>query len=395
MKKVIILGASFLQVPLIKTAKQLGYYTIVADMNPNAEGFEFADKKYVVSTIDTEALLKVAELEKPDGIVTAATDMPMRSIAYIGEKLNLNTISYDTAIKATDKFKMREALNKENVAIPKYFLVNNKEDYKKALKNIKGKKIIKPVDSSGSRGIFLLENEKDIDKAYKHATENSRNRTILVEEYMQGEEVSVETLTSKGETKVVAITDKITTGAPHFIENAHKIQSTKDKDIKTKISQLAIAANKALNIETGPSHTEIMVTKDGPKVVEVGARLGGDFITSHLVKYATGIDILEAHLKQSVNEPLPNMNNILNKGSAVHFIQSRPGVLKKAIIPDSVKNHPQVIEVALSANIGDELGLADSSTSRIGYIICQANNSKEALNLCKKLIKNIEIEIES
>ena len=104
-----------------KTAKQLGYYTIVADMNPNAEGFEFADKKYVVSTIDTEALLKVAELEKPDGIVTAATDMPMRSIAYIGEKLNLNTISYDTAIKATDKFKMREALNKENVVIPKYF----------------------------------------------------------------------------------------------------------------------------------------------------------------------------------------------------------------------------------------------------------------------------------
>nr|WP_272107522.1 ATP-grasp domain-containing protein [Staphylococcus sp. NRL 22/194] len=147
--------------------------------------FEFADKKYVVSTIDTEALVEVVKVEKPDGIVTAATDMPMRAISNIGEKFNLNTISYDTALKATDKFKMREALSKNGVPIPKYYLVNNKNDYETALDSIKGKKIVKPVDSSGSRGIFLLENNSDIASAYEHAMENSRTNTILVEEYME------------------------------------------------------------------------------------------------------------------------------------------------------------------------------------------------------------------
>lgn len=393
MKKVIILGASFLQVPIIQTAKKLGFYTIVADMNPNAEGFEFADKKYVVSTIDTEALVEVVKVEKPDGIVTAATDMPMRAISNIGEKFNLNTISYDTALKATDKFKMREALSKNGVPIPKYYLVNNKNDYETALDSIKGKKIVKPVDSSGSRGIFLLENNNDIASAYEHAMENSRTNTILVEEYMEGDEVSVETMTVEGETYVLSITDKITTGAPHFIEHAHKIQSNKNEEIKSQITQVAIQANKALSIKTGPSHTEIMVTSEGPKIVEIGARLGGDFITSHLVKYATGIDVLEAYLKQSVNEPLNSLEDKLHKGCAVRFIQSKPGILTKAYIPENVKNHPQVIEVGFTANIGDKLGEANSSTSRIGHIICQANNSEQALEVCEELIKEIEIEI--
>lgn len=395
MKKVIILGASFLQVPIIKTAKRIGYYVIVADMNPEAEGFEFADKKHVVSTIDTDALIEIVEKEKPDGIVTAATDMPMRSIAYIGEKFNLNTISYETALKATDKFKMRESLKKNNVPIPEYYLVSNREDYKIALAKIKGKKIVKPVDSSGSRGIFLLEKHDDIEVAFKHAIENSKTKTILVEEYMEGDEVSVETLSIEGETHVLAITDKLTTGVPHFIEHAHKIQSNKKDSIKEEITKIAIQANKALSINNGPSHTEIMVTPEGPKIVEIGARLGGDFITSHLVKYATGIDILEAHLKQSVKDPLNSLENNLNKGCAVRFIQSKTGVLKKTQIPKRILNHPQVIEVGLTANEGEKLGEANSSTSRIGHIICQAENSTLALKLCDELIKEIKIEIEN
>lgn len=393
MKKVIILGASFLQIPIIKTAKSLGYYTVVADMNPEAEGFKYADKKYVVSTIDTKALIEVVEKEKPDGIVTAATDMPMRSIGYIGEKFNFNTVSYETALKATDKYKMREALFNFGVPVPKYFLVDSENEYFKAISKIKGKKIVKPIDSSGSRGIFLLEDDNEAKTAYQHALDNSKSKTILVEEYMQGEEVSVETLTVNGETHVIAITDKITTGAPHFIEHAHKIQSNKSEIIKSDIEKVAIAANKALSIESGPSHTEIMVTSEGPKIVEIGVRLGGDFITSHLVKYATGIDIIEAYLKQSVGEPLANLKDHLNKGCAVHFIQSKPGVLKTANIPEHILNHPQVIEVGLTAKVGDVLGEANSSTSRIGHIICQADDSDKALELCEELIKEIEIVI--
>ena len=183
---------------------------------------------------------------------------------------------------------MRLALQKENVPIPKFFKVSNVKEYQNAVKKFNMPFIVKPVDSSGSRGIFEvidINNNQLIKQAYEYCRPFSRNGDVIVEEYMKGPEVSVETLSINGECHVIQITDKLTTGAPHFVEMAHSQPTRHSQKIIEQISKIAKAANKAIGIENGPSHTEIIVTTEGPKVVELGARLGGDNITTHLVPF--------------------------------------------------------------------------------------------------------------
>lgn len=152
---------------------------------------------------------------------------------------------------------------------------------------------------------YLVSNIGDaesISVAYSYSHSFSRNGDLVVEEYMIGPEVSVETLTVNGECNVIQITDKITTGAPHFVEMGHTQPSQLPENTKQKVAQLAKLANRAIGIINGPSHTEIIVTNEGPKIVELGARLGGDCITMHLVPLSTGVDMVECCIKIALGE---------------------------------------------------------------------------------------------
>lgn len=394
MKKVLILGGSVLQVPLIKTAKRLNLYVIVVDINENAEGFKYADEKHYISTIDDYKIIELFKKINADGIITAATDLPMRTIAKVGELFNLNTISYETAMNATDKFKMRNELAKHNVPIPKYCVATTKEEYHDSLKKIIGNKICKPVDSSGSKGVILIDSKKNEDEAFLYAKKYSKSGEILIEEQMIGKEVSVESITIEGKTHIIAITDKLTSGAPYFTEIGHYIHSQLSQDTKNKIEKITIDAIDALRIKTGPSHTELIITSDGPKIVEVGARLGGDFITSHLVKYATGVDLLELHIKQSIGSTLPEKFNIKKIGAAIKYFENAEGYLNGISIPDKVYDDKNLIEVAITADIHSHIYQVSNSNSRIGHVICSGENGSKAMDNCEKILKDIKIEID-
>lgn len=139
---------------------------------------------------------------------------------------------------------------------------------------------------------------------------------------MEGPEVSVETLSFDGHTHIIAITDKVTTGSPEFVEMGHSIPSQLSIDTKLQIEKVVIAAIKAVGINNGPSHTEIIITKDGPKVVELGARLGGDNITTHLVPFATGVDMVEACIEIAFGNN-PVLNKRISMGSAIRYFKTK------------------------------------------------------------------------
>ena len=331
-KKIMILGASILQLPAIKQAKAMGLDVIAVDINPNAIGFKVPNiKKEIISTIDIPSVIEAAKKHHIDGIMTLATDMPMRTVAAVVKELGLIGIQEETALKATNKAKMRLALQKENVPIPKFFKVSNVKEYQNAVKKFNMPFIVKPVDSSGSRGIFEvidINNNQLIKQAYEYCRPFSRNGDVIVEEYMKGPEVSVETLSINGECHVIQITDKLTTGAPHFVEMAHSQPTRHSQKIIEQISKIAKAANKAIGIENGPSHTEIIVTTEGPKVVELGARLGGDNITTHLVPFSTGINMVECCIKIALGETIEIIPK-WNRGSAIRYFQQKAGIIKK------------------------------------------------------------------
>ena len=398
-RTLMILGASILQLPAIEKASEMGLRVVVADMNPKAVGFDIDGViKEVISTIDTPKILEAARRHKIDGIMTLATDMPMQAVATVCHEMGLTGISQETALKATNKAFMRDALLKGGVPVPMYFRVKNEEEFREAAAKIREagyRCIVKPADNSGSRGVILIDKDESpdkADKAYEYSKTFSRGGEVVVEEYMEGPEVSVETLAVDGKVYVVQITDKITTGAPYFVEMGHTQPSRLDEAVQEEIRRVAIAANEAVGIQNGPSHTEIKVTKDGPKIVEIGARLGGDCITTHLVPLSTGINMVEASIRIALGEK-PEIRPAWNMGSANRYLKTATGTVQRVNGVESALEVPGVKQVCIVHGAGEQVGEIRSSGDRAGFVIAQAATADLAAAAAEEGIRRIVVEV--
>ncbi len=392
MKKLLIIGASVLQLPAIKRAKEMGFYVGVADYNPNAIGIPYADEYFNVSTIDVEGVVNTAKSFCPDGIMTLATDMPMRAIAAACKELKLPCISPDTAIKATDKGEMIKAFDEHGVEHPWYFIIPNHNAFECTVEKITYPCIMKPTDNAGSRGVVLCHDKRELQNGYTYASFESRSGAVIIEEYLQGPEFSVEVMVIDGEPKVLQITDKMTTGAPHFVEMGHTQPTCQPMDVQERIKDLACRAVKALGINVGPAHVEIILTNNGPKMVELGARMGGDCITSHLVPLSTGIDMVEATIRLACGEH-PDITPKYSKGSAIRYFETKNGLIESIHGIDAAKAIPGVKEVSFVHHVGEIINDIDNSADRIGFVISQATTATEAISICERAMAQVKIII--
>ncbi|WP_270596114.1 ATP-grasp domain-containing protein [Anaerococcus vaginalis] len=398
MKKIMILGASILQVPAIEKAIDMGLEVIAVDIDSNALGFKIPDvKKEIISTIDIESVMSAAKKHNIDAIMTLASDMPIMTVAKVSKKLGLVGVDLDTAIKATNKSKMRESLKSFGVPVPLFYKVDSLDKCIKAVNKIKDKGykcILKPADNSGSRGIVLLPdfNEKTINIAYNYSKNNSRNKIVMVEEFMEGPEVSVETISVDGKCNIIQITDKITTGAPYFVEMGHSQPSQLPDSIKDKIKEITIAANKAIGIISGPSHTEIKITQNGPKIVEIGARLGGDNITTHLTPLSTGVDMVESCIKIALGEK-PDIRIKYDKASAIRYFDQSHGRIKSIRGVEEASKLPGIIQISIIHGKDQIINGIKSSSDRVGFVIGQADDCKGAISTVIKALSLIKIDL--
>ena len=397
-KKIMILGASILQLPAIKKAKEMGLSIVAVDMDSEAIGFkEEGIEKEIISTIDIPNVLDAAKRHKIDGIMTLASDMPMRTIAVVSKELGILGITEDTALKATNKTVMRESLKENDIPIPMYFKVSTKKEFINAVKQIQMlgyKCIVKPADNSGSRGVTLLSDDKkeNISQAFVHGKEFSRSGDLVVEEFMEGPEVSVETISIDGKCYVIQITDKLTTGAPYFVEMGHSQPSNLDMETQNWISLVAEKAVNAIGIKNGPSHTEIIVTKDGPKIVELGARLGGDCITTHLVPLSTGVDLVKCCIELSLGKK-PDISSTFNKGAAIRYLKCDTGKITSINGLKEACNMEGIQQISVVHDVGDYANTIKSSTDRVGFVIAQANNAENAVKYCLNAMNKITINV--
>ncbi len=391
MEKILVLGASILQLPAILKAKEAGYYTIVTDMNPKAMGIAYADKFYHVNTIDEVGTAALAERIRPDGIMTLATDLPMRSLALATSRIGLPGISYDTALKATDKGEMIKVFEAAGVEHPWYFILKGKEDLTAALPKITYPCVIKPTDNAGNRGVCFVGSEEELLSLYGYSHENSHSGDVIIEEFMEGQEVSVEIIVYHGVVHVLAVTDKITQGKPYFVEIGHSEQSQLGEDNIERIKDLATRAVKAIGIDNSPAHVEIMLTKDGPKMVELGARMGGGCITTHLVPLSTGIDMIKSVMDLAMGKE-PDVMPKFDKGSALRHIVGIEGEIVSIEGLDEARAVPGVIEVSMLKGVGDKVGYFKNGADRIGYVIAQGKDAADALRICEDALKLIFIK---
>ncbi len=405
-KRIMILGASALQVPAIKKAKELGYEVILVDYDENAVGFALADVKLVVSTLDQDEVYRQALIYQPDVVLTSTSDGPVRTAAYVNEKLGKRPdLSYENAQCATIKSRMRDRLKENGVPIPKYYAAADLEAFLEAVDKLEGHCIVKPADNAGSRGVVLLEahaersalsggrNDSRIREIYDYSRAHSRNGIVMVEEYMQGPEVSVEAIVVEKEPHILAVTDKYITPPPYFVELAHCEPSGLDEGTQERIRAVAKQAIAAIGIENAPAHVEIKVTEEGPKIVELAARLGGDFITSKLVPLSTGIDMVGASVELATGKT-PDLLPKRQRGAAIHFIHAKQGyegILKEITVPEALYKTEGVKEISLYKTAGEHVQGTRSSNDRLGHVITTGRTREQAMELGKRVMSQIGV----
>ena len=393
MKKLMIVGASVLQLPAILKAKEMGLRVAVVDFNPQAIGIPYADEYYNASTMDEDAVLAAAEDYHPDGIMTLATDMPMRGVAKTSDKLHLHSINYETAVKATDKYDMIKAFKEHDVPSPWYFVVDTLEELKAHETDVTFPCIIKPTDNAGSHGVAKVYSFQELIDNYDYAHSCSRHGKVIVEEFLDGPEVSVEVMVVNGKVNILQITDKITTEAPHFVEMGHTQPSRLPEETQEAIRQVATMACLAIGIDKGPAHVEMKITKQGPKMIELGARMGGDNITTHLVPLSTGIDMVGSTIKVALGEE-PDITPTLHCGSAIRYFEVPFGVIKAIENVEIAKQIPGVKQITFTKEVSEESTPIQCSNDRIGFVIAQGDTADEAAWICKEAMSKIKITIE-
>lgn len=389
-KKLLVVGASLLQLPAVTTAKEMGLTVAVADRDPTAPAIPLADRSFAVSTVDCEGICSAAESFGADGVMTLATDMPMRAVAYACERLGLCCISRDTAYKATNKGAMLRAFEEHGLAHPSYKIFKSANDAVNSRDILPYPCICKPIDSSGSRGVTLVGSPCELETAARRAASFSLDGELLIEEYLRGSEVSVEAVAWQGKVHILAVTDKLTSGAPHFVELGHSQPSALPKDALESVKALALDAVRAVGIDNGTAHVEIMVTERGAKLIELGARMGGDCIASHLVPLSTGIDMVRAAIDIALSRP-PVLDRTLSLGAAIRYIPPTEGLLTGVSGADAAAALEGVRKVNITKYPGERLGALRCSGDRPASVIAQAKDAVKAADICEKAISMIKL----
>ena len=297
-----IIGASYLQLPLIEKAKEMGYTTHVFAWAAGDVGEKAADHFYPISIVEKDEILSVCRSVNICGICSIASDLAMVTVNYVAEALGLFGNSMEATAKSTNKYLMRRAFAENGDPSPKSILVDQYTDLN-AL-DLTYPVIVKPTDRSGSRGIFKLEYCAGLREAVSAAMNQGFEGKALIEEYAEGEEFSVEYISYRGEHHFLALTKKYTTGAPYFIETGHMEPALVTQEVYSRIKKIVPHALDSLGVQNGASHTELKITSDGTiRLIEIGGRMGGDCIGSDLVRYSTGLDYVRMVIDVACGNP--------------------------------------------------------------------------------------------
>lgn len=316
-KRLLILGAGEMQVPVIRKANDMGLHTIVADMDANTPGMGYASEPVLVSTMDKEGVLECAKRHSVDGILTTS-DAPVNVVSYVGEQLGLPSMSTEVAKICTNKYLQREMFAANGIDVP-FFMLCDKDTDLGTLQDYPY--IVKPVDSSASRGVKKVTNHKELVLAFSEALGYSRTGKAIVEGFITGREFSVETYTQNNKTTVVTITEKLCIGEAEgfFVEDTHIEPARITKQEWELVSETVSKALCLIGLNNCPSHTEIKLNESGAYIIEIACRLGGDYITSDLVPLSTGIDMLRNLVNCSLGLPVDVLRKH-EKCSAVQFL---------------------------------------------------------------------------
>ncbi|MDH5680924.1 MAG: ATP-grasp domain-containing protein, partial [Spirochaetota bacterium] len=392
-----IIGGGLLQVPAIQTAKEMGLTTIVTDYNKEAYGLKLADYPIVMSTRDIEGTVRVGrafhEQIKLDGVFTVGTDASM-TVAAVAGALNLPGIKFDNALAATNKLKMRQRFKEAGVPSPDYVGCWTIEETLKAYHALGGKVVIKPTSNMGARGVRRVFDEMDVEAAFQSAKKNSPSGEVIVEEFMDGCELSIDALIFNNKIYIAGIADRTIKHEPYFVETGHILPSEQSEDVIEDAITVMKQGIRALGLDIGAAKGDIKITSEGAKVVELAARLSGGFMSAYTYPYATGVNLIENAIKISLGDEPGDLTPRHRGVSVEKAIISKPGIVKFIGGIEEAKKVDGVRNIFLNVQEGDIVKSPTNNVEKSGHIIVAADSRMDALQKVNEAMSKIIIETE-
>ena len=372
-RRLLVLGAGPAQLGLIEAAGAHRIWTAVCDRNPGAPGLALADRRCIVATDDEQGIERLASALPLDGVISPGSDPPVIVAARVAEKLGLaHPISVPTAALATNKLRQREALADAGVPQPGWRLAGADE----ALDSI-APVVVKAADRTGRTGIALVLRPSEFRRAVEAARRASRSGAVLVEEFLDGPEVTVSGFSAAGEFVPLAVTDRIPAGGAAFGVPLAHVWPSAHAEPATEVARRAV---EALGIAEGPSYTQLRISRGGPEVIQVAARLGGGH-DAELVELVTGVDLNGLALAAALGRPLAASEVAAHArpevgGAATRFLVAPPGPLESVEIPQGLKG---VVSTRIYQEPGHVFGSLRRAADRAGAVLAVGATRDEAL----------------
>lgn len=387
-KSVMIIGAGLNQINLIKSAKEIGYCTVVIDPLHDAPGKELSDFFYVIDPIDFEKHCEIVEKHKISGIVTTQMDKPLQFMAKIAKKYGFSFPDEESILWARNKYLMKMRFIKFNVPCAKGIIIKNKLE----LESISPELlifplIIKPVDAYSSRGVFKIESFEELENKFEITKNFSSDSSVLIEEFIGGRMISVEGFVFEKNPRAIQYTERYKfTDFPYCVELGHIQPAVLSDKEKSQVNKVLFKAIKSLKLDDCGFHAELKLNESGIYLIEIAARLGGDFNASHLVPISTGINIEKIIAQIAMNEK-PVIPDSIEQYSMIKWIEFPVGKkvkkIRKIELDKDLSVNIVTFNVLLKEN--DLIPQVTDSAKRRGYIIAKGSSRDEIIITCKKV----------
>lgn len=395
MSKIMIVAGGNWQIPIIKTAKRMGHYVICSNLYEDSPAFAFADIGEVADVRDKTKNLEIAQKYMPDAILTDQSDIAVPTVAYIADELGLRGIGYDNAKLFTNKFAMREFCRANGFAYPEYQLCTEKSEAKQFL-NKNGKSIVKPLDSQSSRGIHVVENAMDIDEYFDDALQYSNvEHAILIEQYIEGREFTVDGIKLDDTYHVTAISKKAHYDYNPSIAKELLFSNYDDEYDYDELREINKAMVCEMNLPFGLTHAEYKYMNGKFYLIEIAARGGGTRISSDIVPIMSGINSNEVYINSLLGiKQRISVNYEKDKYAMLGFFDFSEGKIKNITGIQNALSFDGVVDIGLDIKPGDVIKNAEDDRSRVGYYILKSNSYKGLRALEKKMKSSICIDYE-
>jgi carbamoyl-phosphate synthase large subunit len=393
MAKVMIIAGGKWQCPIVKLAKSMGHYVICSNLYSDSPAFEYADVALVADVHDKEKNLEYAKEYKPDVVLTEQTDIAVPTVAYISEKMGLKGIPLEIAERFTNKHIMRELTDKAGFASPAYALCHTKAEAENFVKKT-GKSIMKPLDSQSSRGCHIVTTAEEVETYFDDCIQYSnRDKAIVIEEFIDGTEFTVDGLKTEDEYIVTAISEK-----EHYAynENVAKrlvFSQSNDRFNYDELRRINAEMVAALELPFGLTHAEYKYRDGKFYLIEIAARGGGTRISSDIVPIMSGINSNEIYLKTLLNEKVEIQKGEKHGVSMLGFFDIKPGLVKSIRGIEEAKSFEGVVDVEIEIKAGERIEEAKDDRSRCGYYIIYAESMEELKSLEDRLLNTVRVEI--